>query len=68
MVITDYIWSESHKELEFFISDYGELLCLNDFKESDNDSMPGSTIERTKNGKIVRVKTISLNDVIENFF
>ena len=67
MIITDCIWSESHKGLEYFVSDYGESSCLNDFKESDKDSMLYNTTLRTKNGKTVTVKTISLNDVIENF-
>ena len=30
--------------------------------------MPDNTSTRTKNGKTVRVKTISLNDVIEKYF
>jgi len=67
-VITDCIWSESGKELDFFVSDIGVLSSLDSFKESDKISMPGNTNARIKNGKIVSVKTISLNHVVEKEF
>ena len=67
-IITDCIWSESDKELDFFVSDNGVLSSLNNFKESDKISMPHNTKERLKNGKIVSVKTISLNHVVEKEF
>ena len=67
-IITDCIWSESDKELDFFVSDDGVLSSLNDFKESDKISMPGNTRARLKNGKIISVKTISLNQAIEKEF
>ena len=67
-IITDCIWSESKKELDFFVSNVGVFSTLNDFKESDKISMPGNTSARVKNGKIVSVKTISLNHVIEKEF
>ena len=67
-IITDCIWSESNKELDFFVSNVGVLSSLNDFKESDKISMPGNTRARLKNGKIVSVKTISLNHAVEKEF
>ena len=67
-IITDCIWSESDKELDFFVSDIGVFSSLNDFKESDKISMPGNTRARLKNGKIVSVKTISLNRAVEKEF
>ena len=67
-IITDCIWSESDKELDFFVSDDGVLSSLNDFKESDKISMPGNTRARLKNGKIISVKTISLNQAVEKEF
>lgn len=67
-IITDCIWSESEKKLDFFVSDVGILSTLNNFKENDKISMPGNTETRVKNGKIISVKTISLNDVIEKQF
>lgn len=67
-ILTDCVWSKSDLELDFFVSDVGELSSLNDFKESDKSSMPGNTSARLKNGKIISVKTISLNHVIEKEF
>ncbi len=67
-IITDCVWSESEKILDFFVSDVGVLSSLNDFKESDKVSMPGNTSARLKSGEIISVKTISLNDVIEKTF
>ena len=67
-IITDCIWSESGKELNFFISDEGVLSTLDAFKESDRLSMPGNTMARIKSGKNIFVKTISLNDVIKKNF
>ena len=67
-IITDCIWSESGKELNFFISDEGVLSTLDAFKESDKLSMPGNTMMRIKSGKNIFVKTISLNEVIQKNF
>jgi FkbM family methyltransferase len=67
-IITDCVWSQSEKELDFFVSDDGPLSSLNDFKEHDKIAMPGNTKSRVKSGKIVSVKTISLNHVIEKKF
>ena len=51
-----------------FMSDFGELSTLNDFIESDIDSIPENTLERKKSGKMISVETISLNDVIKEYF
>ena len=67
-IITDCIWSESGKELNFFMSDVGVASTLDAFKESDRLSMPKNTDARIKNGKNIYVKTISLNDVIQKNF
>lgn len=67
-IVSECIWSESNKELNFFVSDVGVLSSLEDFKESDKISMPGNTKERLKSGKNIIVKTISLNDIIEKQF
>ena len=67
-IITDCIWSESGKELNFFMSDVGIASTLDAFKESDRLSMPKNTDARIKNGKNIYVKTISLNDVIQKNF
>jgi len=67
-IITDCVWSQSEKKLDFFVSDDGPLSSLNNFKEHDKISMPANTKSRVKSGKIVSVKTISLNHVIEKKF
>ena len=50
------------------MSDVGVLSTIKDFIESDKNSMPGNTLERKKAGKIISVETISLNDVIKEYF
>lgn len=67
-IITKCIWSESGKKLDFFMSDVGVLSTINEFVESDKSSMPGNTLERKKSGKVISVETISLNDVIKEYF
>ena len=67
-IITECIWSKSGETLDFFVSDVGVLSTINQFKESDKASMPGNTNARIKHGRVVKVKTLSLNDVIKNSF
>ena len=67
-IITKCIWSESGKTLDFFMSDEGVYSTLNYFVESDKSSMPGNTTQRKKGGKVISVNTISLNDVIKDYF
>ena len=67
-IITKCIWSESKKKLDFFMSDVGALSTINEFIESDKNSIPGNTFERKKSGKVISVETISLNDVIKEYF
>ena len=67
-IITDCIWKCSGEKLDFFVSDFGVLSTLVDFKYSDLSSMPGNTEARIKDGKVVQVETISLNDVMEKNF
>ena len=62
------MYSESGKELDFFVSDVGVLSTLEDFRESDKSSMAGNTAARNKSGYSTKVSTISLNDLfIEHF-
>ena len=63
-IITDCIWKCSGEKLDFFVSDAPELSTLNDYKLSDVWGMPGNTRERIRNGKIVEVQSISLNDLM----
>jgi len=67
-IITKCIWSETGKTLDFFMSESGELSTLNDYIDNDINSLPGNTKQRKKAGKIITVKTISLNDVIKVYF
>ena len=67
-IITKCIWSESGKKLDFFMSDVGVLSTINDYVDSDKSSMPGNAQERKKSGKVISVETISLNDVIKEYF
>jgi len=67
-IITDCIWKCSGEKLDFFVSDFGVSSTLVDFKYSDLSTMPGNTRARIKNGKVVKVETISINDVMEKNF
>ena len=67
-IITKCIWSETGKTLDFFMSDDGIFSTLNDFVDSDKHSMPANTEARKKAGKVIPVETISLNDVIREYF
>ena len=50
------------------MSDQGELSTLKDFVESDKNSMPVNTQMRKKSGKTISVETISLNDLVREYF
>ena len=67
-IIKDCIWKNSGEKLDFFVSNIGEYSTLVDFKYSDLDSMPLNTALRLKDGEVVKVETISLNDVMDKKF
>tara|TARA_B100000401_G_scaffold366579_1_gene264815 strand:- start:82 stop:924 length:843 start_codon:yes stop_codon:yes gene_type:complete len=67
-IITNCIWKESEKTLDFFMSDFGSLSTIKDFVENDKISIPTNTEIRKKSGTTISVKTISLNDVIKKYF
>tara|TARA_B100000242_G_C42946728_1_gene439050 strand:- start:82 stop:912 length:831 start_codon:yes stop_codon:yes gene_type:complete len=67
-IITKCIWKKSNEKLNFFSSDEGVLSTLEEFKYSDAESLPGNTDLRNKSGKNIVVETISLNDVIKQYF
>ena len=48
--------------IDFFVSKKGVFSTINEFKESDIESMPGNTKARNEEGFTVKVPTISLND------
>ena len=67
-IITECIYSETGKNLDFFVSDQGVLSTLEEFKNSDISSMPGNTKARNERGYNHKVTTISLNDVFIKYF
>ncbi len=67
-ILTDCIWKSSGEKLDFFVSDIGVLSTLVDFKNNDLSSMPDNTEARIKNGKVVEVETVSINEVMETNF
>ena len=67
-VITDCIYSETGKKINFFVSEMGELSTIDSFRSSDILNMPGNTNARNKNGYNTEVLTISLNDLFEKYF
>ena len=67
-IITQCIWSKSKETLDFFMSDAGVYSTLNDFVDIDKNSMPENTALRKRKGKVIPVKTITLNDVIDEHF
>ena len=67
-IITDCIWKCSGEKLDFFMSDIGIYSSLNDYKLHDASSKPEQTQLRIKNGKIIEVQSVSLNDVMETNF
>lgn len=67
-LLFDCIWTETGQELDFFVSDVGVLSTLSEFRESDRESMPGNTDARNSSGSVVKVKTISLDDVFVEHF
>ena len=54
--------------MNFFSSKVAVLSTLDDFKNSDINSMPGNTAQRIKEGVNIEVDTISLNQVIREEF
>ena len=67
-IINECIYSESGEMIDFFVSKKGVLSTINEFKESDIESMPGNTKARNEEGFTVKVPTISLNDVFIKHF
>ena len=67
-IITECIYSETGKDLDFFVSDQGVFSTLEEFKNSHISSMPGNTKARNESGYNHKVKTISLNDVFIKYF
>ncbi|PQM56331.1 MAG: hypothetical protein CML39_05055 [Rhodobacteraceae bacterium] len=64
-IITDCIYSESGRNLDFFVSSNGELSSLEEFR---NSSQHGNNQKRNENGYNTQVSSVSLNDVFVKHF
>ena len=64
-IITDCIYSESGKTLDFFVSLNGELSGLEEFRYS---SQHGNNLLRNQHGYKTHVSSVSLNDVFVKHF
>lgn len=67
-IINECIYSESGKDLDFFVSDAGVLSTIEEYKNSDMHSMPDNSRLRNLEGYSTKVKSISLNDVFIKYF
>ena len=67
-IIIKCIWKNSGEKLDFFMSETGIYSTLNDFIDYDIKTMSGNNDLRKKNGKLITVDTISLNDVVKEYF
>jgi FkbM family methyltransferase len=67
-ILTECIYSETGKKMDFFVSEKGVFSTLEEFKDSDIHSMPGNTKLRNASGYTCSVDTVSLNDVILKHF
>ena len=67
-ILNECIYSETGKSINFFVSKFGVLSKIEEFKDSDVESMPGNAKKRNKDGYSVKVPTISLNDVFIKYF
>ena len=67
-IITKCIWKNSGEKLDFFMSETGMYSTLNDFIDYDIKTMSGNNNLRKKDGKLITVDTISLNDVVKEYF
>ena len=63
-IIHDCVWIKSNETLDFISSSEGELSTIARYKFSDQDSMPANSKSRNKITNKIKVKTISLNDLI----
>ena len=67
-LIFDCVWKNSNEILNFLSSDEGVYSTIDVFKFNDKDTMPGNTKKRLESSKVIKVNTISLNDLIKKYF
>ena len=64
-ILTDCVFSSSGESLDFFVSHTGEYSTLQEYRNSSNHA---DNLNRNEAGKLVKVSTISLNDVFVKYF
>ena len=67
-ILNECIYSETGGSINFFVSKFGVLSTIEEFRDSDIESMPSNAINRNEDGYSVEVPTISLNDVFIKYF
>ncbi|MDA9807736.1 FkbM family methyltransferase, partial [Alphaproteobacteria bacterium] len=67
-IINECIYSESGKNLDFFVSNSGVLSTIEEYRNSDIQSMPGNSKARNLSGYSTKINSISLNDVFVKYF
>ena len=67
-LLSECIYSETGKNVNFFVSKEGALSTIEEFRESDIESLPINSKMRNEDGFSVKVPTISLNDVFIKYF
>ena len=67
-LLSECIYSETGKNIDFFVSKEGVYSTIEEFRESDIESIPINTKIRNEQGYSIKVPTISLNDVFIKYF
>ena len=67
-LLSECIYSETGKTVDFFVSKEGALSTIEEFRQSDIESLPINSKMRNEDGFSVKVPTISLNDVFIKYF
>ena len=67
-LLSECVYSETGKTVNFFVSKEGALSTIEEFRESDIESLPINSKMRNEDGFSVKVPTISLNDVFIKYF
>ena len=67
-LLDECIYSETGESINFFVSKEGVYSTIEEFRDSDIESMPSNTKTRNEDGYSVKVSTISLNDVFIKYF
>lgn len=67
-ILNKCIYSKSGQNIDFYVSQVGDLSTIEEFRNSDQNSMSGNCQIRNQKGYSVKVSTISLNEVFKKYF